>query len=477
MKKLKFWGPWLGLSLVFGMAGAWLMQQWQAGAPTRAVQFVEGGAQGRFANLGSAPQNFAQAAEDASPSVVFIKTLSQYGGGGDDYWSYWDFFGYQRRGQVSSAGSGVIMTADGYIVTNNHVVERADQVEVVLPNKHSYPAKIIGTDPSTDLAVLKIEAKGLKPITLGNSDQVRTGDWVLALGNPLNLKSTVTAGIVSAKGRNINIVKSQFPIESFIQTDAAINPGNSGGALVDVQGQLVGINTAIATKTGAYQGYGFAIPVNIVRKVIGDLIDHGTVQRAFLGAEVLDIDASLADKLVDEDYGGVYVFRVDAGSAAEAAGLRADDIILELDGVAVDSKAAFEEQLAYRNPGDKLVLHIKRKGSTQPLAAQLTNSEGTTGVIKNRTAYSELLGCDLSPLSKVERSRLGVDQGWRVSNLRSGVVSRMGLPEGFVILSINREVPETAQQLEDLIKGTRGRLILEGINPNGSRGTYSFYSY
>ncbi|MBX3101529.1 MAG: trypsin-like peptidase domain-containing protein [Bacteroidetes bacterium] len=417
------------------------------------------------------------AAEKAAPSVVFIKTISNARrGGADEFWSHWDFFG--RRGPVSGAGSGVVLTADGYIVTNNHVIDGADKIEVLLPNKHSYLARIIGTDPSTDLALLKIEARELRPITLGNSDRVRIGEWVLAVGNPLNLTSTVTAGIVSAKGRNINIVRTQFPIESFIQTDAAINPGNSGGALVDAQGNLVGINTAIATKTGAYQGYGFAIPVNIVRKVMRDLIDHGTVQRAFLGADVLDIDATLADRLPDDDYSGVLVYSVDAGSAADKAGVAVDDVLLKIDGVDVNSKAEYLERLAYHSPGDEVQLTLRRKGKLQALTVKLTNLEGTTSVIKKTEVFSETLGCDVVPLTKLERQRIGLEQGgWRVSNLRSGIVSRLGLPDGFVILSVNRQAPETLAQLEDLLKGARGRLIIDGLNPNGGRGTYSFHIY
>lgn len=476
MQKMPKWVPIVLLTVGTTVAANWLYDWMTAPAPTQA-HFVEAPPRARHVLQNGAPVSFSDAADAAAPSLVFIKTISQMRRG-DDYWNQWDFFGYWgRRGPVSSAGSGVIMTADGYIVTNNHVIDGADKVEVVLQNKHTHLAKIIGTDPNTDLAVLKIEAGGLKPIALANSDHLRIGDWVLALGNPMNLTSTITAGIVSAKGRNINIVKSQFPIESFIQTDAAINPGNSGGALVDIEGNLVGINTAIATKTGAYQGYGFAIPVNIVRKVIRDLIDHGAVQRAFMGAEVLDIDASLADKLPDDDYSGVYIYQVNKESAAEDAGLKPDDIVLKVDGVTVNSKAEYEERLAYRSPGDQVKLTVKRGKELKELSAKLTNSEGTTGVIKNTNTYSEVLGCDVAPLSKVERDKLSLTQGWRLTNLRSGVVARMGLPDGFVVLSVNRQVPESVQQLEDLLKGTRGRLILEGINPNGTRGTYSFYSY
>jgi Do/DeqQ family serine protease len=466
----------VGLSLFAGLAGAWLFRQIDHSGDTDSP-FLEARTPVFPASAGpTGAPDFAMAAEKAAPSVVFIKTVSNARTRGvDDFWSHWDFFG--RRGPVSGAGSGVVLTADGYIVTNNHVIDGADRIEVLLGNKHSYLAKIIGTDPNTDLALLKIEAKALKPITLGNSDAVRIGEWVLAVGNPLNLTSTVTAGIVSAKGRNINIVRTQFPIESFIQTDAAINPGNSGGALVDGQGNLVGINTAIATKTGAYQGYGFAIPVNIVRKVMRDLIDHGTVQRAFLGADVLDIDATVADRLPDDDYSGVLVFRIDQGSAADKAGLQVDDVLLKIDAADINSKAEYLERLAYHSPGDAVKLTLRRKGKLQEVNLTLTNIEGTTSVLKKAEVFSEALGCDVAPLSKLERQRLGVAQGWRLSNLRSGIVARLGLPDGFVILSVNRQVPESVAQLEDLLQGTRGRLIIDGLNPNGGRGTYSFQVY
>jgi serine protease Do len=248
---------------------------------------------------------------------------------------------------VINSGSGVIVSGDGYIVTNNHVVEKAVKIEVILTNKQSYDAILVGTDPSSDLALLKIDAKGLKTINFANSNGLKVGEWVLAVGNPFNLTSTVTAGIVSAKGRNLNLLSNIFPIESFIQTDAAINPGNSGGALVNLNGDLVGINTAILSRTGAYNGYGFAVPSNIVQKIIRDLKEYGAVQRAFLGADVTDIDARIQERAMLKSMNGVYVNNVAGYGPAKEAGIKEGDVILEFNQIPVNSKAEFDEQLSY----------------------------------------------------------------------------------------------------------------------------------
>ncbi|MCZ2355932.1 MAG: trypsin-like peptidase domain-containing protein [Bacteroidia bacterium] len=465
-------------SLIFGMAGAALYHIFFV--KTQSPYYIEVGHENSM-QYARYEQNtgieFITASNVSTPSVVFIKTLSNSNTRiHDDFWGFWDFFG--NRGPATNSGSGVIVSQDGYVITNNHVVDKADKIEVVLNSKQTYIAKVIGTDPSTDLALLKIEAVNLKPIIMAaNSDLLQIGEWVLAVGNPFNLTSTVTAGIVSAKGRNINVVAGQFPIESFIQTDAAINPGNSGGALVNLKGELVGINTAIASKTGSFNGYGFAIPINIVKKVIRDLREYGEVQRAFAGLEVIDIDADIAKKIGDNTFLGVLISEVFSDGAAAQAGLKAGDVILKVDNVETNSKAMFLERLSYYRPGEKIKLFVKRKAGTTEFTLTLTNKEGTIGVLKNETITSNSLGADFTPLSKVEKQKMGVAYGYRISNLKSGKIASMGLPEGFVILSINQVRPSTIEELIGLLESSRGRLTIEGMHPNGSKGTYSFFMY
>lgn len=426
------------------------------------------------AELGQLP-DLATAAQSGTRSVVFIQTLSQGQRGRDEFWSFWDFFGNQ--GPISSAGSGVIISGDGYLVTNNHVIEGADKITVSLANKHSYPARVIGTDPNTDLALLKIEAQSLTPIALANSDDVRIGDWALAVGNPFNLTYTVTAGIISAKGRNINIVNTSFPIESFIQTDAAINPGNSGGALLNTTGQLIGINTAIASRTGAYNGYGFAIPANIVKKVAEDLRQYGEVQRAFAGMDVIDISSDLAEQLNSDDYTGVLVQSLEADGPAAKSGLKVGDVVLAVNGYPVNAKAEFLERLSYQRPGDVVKIGYRRNGiaATQEVTLMLVNLEGTLEKLKSRTYTSEKLGAVLEPLSRAERAKLGVESGVKIKEVRSGLLARLGLPKNATITRVNGKAITTPQQLEETLLGAQGRLTLELVGADGSRGTYGFY--
>ncbi len=320
-----------------------------AGAPISLATYS-----GQAAPQGIAPVDFTQAAERSVEAVVHVKTKyyrqQQYV---DPFYHF--FFGRPQQSQQPSAiasGSGVILSNDGYIVTNNHVIEDANEIEVVLNDKRTFAAQLIGTDPNTDLALLKIEATDLPTIEIGNSDDLRVGEWVLAVGNPFNLTSTVTAGIVSAKARSINILNSDMKIESFIQTDAAVNPGNSGGALVNTRGQLVGINTAIASQTGSYAGYAFAIPTAIMQKVVADLRQYGTVQRALLGIRMLDITQQVKDQLSLESMEGVYVGEVISGSAADKAGMKAGDVIVQVDGRPINASSQLQEQIGRKNPGD-----------------------------------------------------------------------------------------------------------------------------
>jgi serine protease Do len=416
---------------------------------------------------------FIEASKLSTPSVVFIKTESQYQR--NSFW-FFDFDPFGNIGKVASTGSGVIVSSDGYIITNHHVIKNADKIEVVLnPNKKTYQAELIGADPSSDLALLKIEEKKLTPINFGNSDDVEIGQWVLAVGNPFNLTSTVTAGIVSAKGRNINIVSNTFPIESFIQTDAAINPGNSGGALVDLEGKLVGVNTAIASKTGSYVGYGFAIPSNIVAKTIQDLKEYGEVQRAFLGIDVVDIDGDVSEKLGATS--GVLIKRVKGTNSFSDNKLQAGDVITKLDGNTVDSKAAYDEQLAYKRPGELVKVDLVRDGSQKSVEIKLVNKEGTTELIKRESVKSASLGAEFELVSKLEKQTYRINSGIKVRNITNGKIRKMNIKEGFIFTKINNREFDTVESFIDYLEKAKGQIRIEGVSPNGAKQYLSFYFY
>lgn len=416
-------------------------------------------------------EDFAKASAVSTPSVVYIKTIqeNEYRGG-----SWLELFFEGRTNQQVSSGSGVIFTRDGYIVTNNHVIDDATRIEVI-HNKRTYEAVVIGTDPSTDLAVLKVDAQDLPAVTLGNSRDLPVGAWVLAVGNPFNLTSTVTAGIVSAKGREINILKSNFPIESFIQTDAAINPGNSGGALVDRNGHLVGINTAILSRTGSYAGYGFAVPADIVRKVVDDIIQYGEVQKAFFGADVIDLNDEIASKLKVNELNGVVISYLQRNGAAEQAGLQKGDIIIKIDQQLVDSRSDFEEFISYRSPGDYIEVVYRRENKSRTIELQLTNREGTTSLITREVYDSEKLGASLESISRVEADLLDVEGGVKISDIQGGLVERLGIEEGFVVTSINQRAINNPRELEEILTRIRGRVRIEGVSNEGVKGYYSYY--
>ncbi|MEY4927662.1 MAG: hypothetical protein RI894_2098 [Bacteroidota bacterium] len=323
-----------------------------------------------------APFDFTEAAAKTMSAVVHIRSKSSpVGAGGrgmadDDFYEY--FFGGRGGGVQEGIGSGVIIRKDGYIVTNNHVVKDATSLEVTLYDKRKYKATVVGTDPTTDLAVIKIELKEDLPVLdLADSDEARVGEWVLAVGNPLNLSSTVTAGIVSAKGRNIHLIEKQGSIESFIQTDAAVNPGNSGGALVDVNGKLLGINVAIASQTGRYEGYSFAIPANLVHKVVEDIIEYGAPQRGFLGVGIQDMDSDLAKEIGTDITNGAYIDRVTAGGGGESGGIKIGDIITEVNGKSIESSAELQEIVGRGRPGDSYAITVNRKGAKKELTVKL----------------------------------------------------------------------------------------------------------
>ncbi|UCS93453.1 trypsin-like peptidase domain-containing protein [Echinicola marina] len=419
------------------------------------------------------PVSFVEASEKSTESVVFIKNFS-----GTDYrrYSMFDFF-FGPQGNPAprvSTGSGVIFSEDGYIITNNHVVENAETLEVV-HHKKTYQAKLIGTDPNTDIAVLKIEAKGLPAIQKGSSKDLKIGEWVIAVGNPFNLTSTVTAGIVSAKERQINILGGDFPLESFIQTDAAINPGNSGGALVNTKGELVGINTAILSRTGSYTGYGFAVPADIASKIANDLIKYGEVQKAIPGIEAVEITPELAEEMNLKSLDGVVVSHIIRNGAAEKSGLKVNDVITGIDGTRITGKGSFEEALSYYYPGDKINISYIRDNKPKTANLTLENLEGGTGIIKRAFYSSALLGARLEAVNTVEKDKMQIEYGIKITSLSRGYLNELGLGNGFILTKINGEPAKDPEEIGQFLEDYSGRLVLEGLTPNGRafRQSYS----
>ncbi|MCS6969110.1 MAG: Do family serine endopeptidase [Cytophagales bacterium] len=373
-------------------------------------------------------------------------------------------------------GSGVIISQDGYIITNNHVIENADEITVTLHDKRSYKAKVIGTDPSTDIAVIKIDEKGLATIPFGNSDQVQVGEWVLAVGNPFNLTSTVTAGIVSAKARNISLLRARdnAAIESFIQTDAAVNPGNSGGALVNMNGELVGINTAIASRTGSYAGYSFAVPSNLARKVAEDLIKYGVVQRAFLGIFITDLDSKKAKELNLPITEGVHVDSIVPNGSADAAGLRRGDVITKVDGRPVRSVPELQETIGRKRPGEGVTLLVYRDGIPRDVRITLKSREGTTSIIKKTSTALDKLGIEVEPAPAEELRKLNLTNGLKVTRINRGLIMRdTKMREGFIITKVGGKTVRTVQDLIDVIENSSGGVMIEGYYPD-SEGKHYF---
>ncbi len=399
--------------------------------------------------------DFSAAATRAIPSVVYINSIFK----GTSYSPFDWFFGGGVTSQTQvSSGSGVIFTKDGYIVTNNHVIQSAERIEVMY-NKKVYPAELVGTDPSTDLAVLKINETNLPAITLGSSQSLQVGEWVVAVGNPFSLSSTVTAGIVSAKGRRIGILEDKFPIESFIQTDAAINPGNSGGALVNKNGELVGINTAILSRTGSYTGYAFAVPVDIARKVVEDLVKYGIVQKALFGGNVVEYNFQNAKKYdLDtkvDSFKGVLIESLDREGPAFKAGLKPGDVIVKINNTDINSQSAFEEELAYRYPGDKVTITYLRDKKPVTASITLVNKTGTTEIVKRKIISSANLGADLE----------ATDYGVKVFRLKeNSMLRQIGVTENFTIIAINRVKVKEPQEVIEFFEKFKGRGYIYGIN-------------
>ena len=432
--------------------------------------------------------NFVTAARSVTPGVVHIKTIHQ----GQPAASRYFGGGYGSSTPSMGSGSGVVISADGYIATNNHVIENANSIEVVFPSRQSYPAKLIGRDPNTDLALLKVDAKDLPFVALGNSDNVQVGEWVLAVGYPYSLNTTVTAGIVSAKGRSIGIInrsgatrsqQANPAIESFIQTDAAINPGNSGGALVNLNGQLIGINTAIASLTGSYAGYAFAVPVNLAKKILDDLKEFGMVKRGLLG--VTFPSPSVEDQYLKQqgiDPGsvkGVFITGIQDGSAADEAGLKEGDIISRINGVELFSSAEFSERIARLRPGDKVELEYRRNGNIRRTAATLkeeTLQKSIAGSAESLEKIYNKLGAKFSPLTPELKQRYNLEAGVVVTEvLIGGFFDRLGVPPGTIISYINGRSVSSPKDIDQaLMDAMNSRVQMLGIAPDGSRIAFNF---
>lgn len=411
--------------------------------------------------------SFVRAASRVTPGVVHIRTL--YASGRYSVNPLENLF----RAPAQSTGSGVIITDDGYIVTNNHVIEDARRIEVVLYDNRSYTAELIGNDPTTDLALLKINAQGLPFVVYGNSDKVFPGEWVLAIGNPFDLNSTVTAGIVSAKARNIGILRDRnnLQIESFIQTDAAVNPGNSGGALVNMNGELIGINTAIATPNGSYAGYSFAVPVALVQKVMDDLLEFGEVRRGLLGIAIGDVNAQIAEQRGLEVLNGVLVNHVNTSSAAEAAGIKAGDVIVAINEHPVTNVSELQELVARNRPGDEVRVSFVRDSDKREVMAVLRDFEGNIEAAP-KVSSDHLGGATFEELDAGQLERYGIDGGVRIITLSEGPWKDAGLEEGFIITRIDKVLVTDLAELNRLLEHKNGGLLVEGIFENGEAGIY-----
>ena len=410
------------------------------------------------------------AAKNSVDAVVHIKKYEE-----NSYTTFRDlFFGFQPKSmgeQVYGFGSGVIISDDGYIITNNHVIENNSHIEVVLNNDKSYNAVLIGTDPETDIALLKIDENNLPYLKYGDSDLLEIGDWVLAVGNPFNLTSTVTAGIVSAKARNLGM--NNRSVESFIQTDAAVNPGNSGGALVNTKGELVGINSMIYSRNGGYMGYSFAIPINIVDKIVKDLMEYGTVQRAYLGIATIDVNDPRAKSIGIYANKGVGVAYVDDNFAAGKAGIIAGDVITKINGKPIKNKSEMQEIFVTYRPGQKVKITVLRNSKEIDFDIVLTNKNGDTSYIK--TTSIDALGAKFEEISSIEKKKYGLSNGIKVKSIGAGKLRLEGVKEGFIIITVNRKIVNTADDIKKIIdsESNNGGILIEGIYPNGRRGYYA----
>lgn len=431
----------------------------------------------KYANLSSDVNlpDLTFAAEKSIHAVVHIATQSVRGGGWSSGNPFFDeFFGLRnQQPQIAQGfGSGVIISGDGYIITNNHVIESAQNIKVILNDKREFEAKLVGADPSTDIALLKIDAKDLPILTYGDSNNLKLGEWVLAVGNPFNLTSTVTAGIISALGRNLQINEDQYSIESFIQTDAAVNPGNSGGALVNQQGNLIGINTAIyGGRSGSYTGYSFAVPVTIVKKVVEDLKQFGEVQRALLGVNIGDVDAEKAKELGLDKVEGVYIGGVPENGAARNAGIKEGDVIIQVENQPIRNTAELQEKISQYRPGDAVNVLVVRNKEKKQFKVTLRNKHGDTEIVRNET---DVLGVEFEEVSAKEKEELGIGSGIKIKSVGKGKLQTAGLKKGFIITSVNKKPIFEVRDFKREIGNARGGILVEGMYENGEPAYFVF---
>ncbi|MBK9634339.1 MAG: Do family serine endopeptidase [Bacteroidetes bacterium] len=490
--ELKKLGAYLCVGVFSGITALGISHKMES---SKWVNFQQNNGNAKFANFGGnlpaanlGTDAFINAASKSTPAVVHIKVKTapkkqtQQG-----YNPFFDFFGPQLGSPQpqESSGSGVIVSADGYIITNNHVIDGADEIQVSLSDNKVYTAKMIGKDPSTDLAVIKIDEKNLPYLSWGNSDDVKVGQWVLAVGNPFDLASTVTAGIVSAKARNINIIREKagnYAIESFIQTDAAVNPGNSGGALVDLNGNLIGINAAIATPTGTFAGYSFAIPANLAKKIVQDITDFGLVQRGYLGVNIAELTPELAKKSNYSKMEGAYVGDVVPGSAAEDAEIKSGDIITSVDHLSIKSSPELQEHIARYRPGDKIELEIYRNGNLMTKSVTLKNRENKSKLIskadiENSENVLSVLGASFEVLDTETAKKLGIEGGIVVKNVENGIIAEnTDIEEGFIITRLNNKPVSNLKQFETILNQSKGNgVLIEGRYPN--RNGVKYYAF
>lgn len=416
------------------------------------------------------------AAESCVDAVVLVKVTvrSQQNYDIDPFLRYFFGFGDSQPREQQGSGSGVIIRPDGYIVTNNHVVANASKVEVTLNNNRTFEATVVGTDPATDVALIKIEAEGLPTVEFGDSDALRLGEWVLAIGSPMGeqLRGTITAGIVSAKGRSMP-TEGEFKIESFIQTDAAVNPGNSGGALVNKKGELVGINTAIMSQNGSYVGYSFAVPVNIVKKIVGDIIDFGSVKRAKLGVSMSNVTDEIAKELKLSSTKGVYIHETLKGSAAEKAGIRKGDIITNIDGTEIATASALQEKVNSYHPGDKATFTILREGNVKTVEVELQGDAEATGTVDTDGSIA-FYGSKIKTAPKEKLEALGLKSGVEVVSVGEGKMLSAGASEGFIILYVNDQAVSKAEEVVEIAKKSRRAVYIEGVTASGRSSYFAF---